>query len=505
MSQPVTLEVLSDLATKHRVVPVIQTLPMDAETPLSVFEKLASHKSGSFLLESAEQGIWSRFSFIGVNNRGSLVKNSDGGVHWLSETGESALPNSAEALSGEALDALGQLQAAWTSEPIGDLPPLTSGLVGVMAWDLIREIENLPEAPAKDYPSPTLALAMFRDLVIVDHEQLSLQLVSNVFVTDDCDLADLHTKALERISQMKSDLNKSHSEPQSLFDFTVTDTPASRVEKEDFMAAIEKSKHYVRIGDVFQVVISQRFDYPCQASPLAVYRVLRELNPSPYMYLLNFVDEDGPYAVIGSSPEALVKVQHGRAITHPIAGSRPRGATDGEDTSLEESLIADHKEKAEHLMLVDLARNDLLKVCEPSSVTVTEFMQVHRFSHIMHLVSTVEGDVRSGQTPVDVFKATFPAGTLSGAPKPRALEIIDELEVTNRGIYGGVVGYFDFAGNADLAIAIRTAFIRDGMAHVQAGAGLVLDSVPESEYQETISKAGAPLRAVMAANRLVVR
>ncbi len=505
MSQPVTLEVLSDLATKHRVVPVIQTLPMDAETPLSVFEKLASHKSGSFLLESAEQGIWSRFSFIGVNNRGSLVKNSDGGVHWLSETGESALPNSAEALSGEALDALGQLQAAWTSEPIGDLPPLTSGLVGVMAWDLIREIENLPEAPAKDYPSPTLALAMFRDLVIVDHEQLSLQLVSNVFVTDDCDLADLHTKALERISQMKSDLNKSHSEPQSLFDFTVTDTPASRVEKEDFMAAIEKSKHYVRIGDVFQVVISQRFDYPCQASPLAVYRVLRELNPSPYMYLLNFVDEDGPYAVIGSSPEALVKVQHGRAITHPIAGSRPRGATDGEDTSLEESLIADHKEKAEHLMLVDLARNDLLKVCEPSSVTVTEFMQVHRFSHIMHLVSTVEGDVRSGQTPVDVFKATFPAGTLSGAPKPRALEIIDELEVTNRGIYGGVVGYFDFAGNADLAIAIRTAFIRDGMAHVQAGAGLVLDSVPESEYQETISKAGAPLRAVMAANRLVGR
>jgi anthranilate synthase component 1 len=223
------------------------------------------------------------------------------------------------------------------------------------------------------------------------------------------------------------------------------------------------------------------------------------------MYLLNFADEDGPYAVVGSSPEALVKVQHGRAITHPIAGSRPRGETEGEDVSLEESLVADHKEKAEHLMLVDLARNDLLKVCKPESVTVTEFMQVHRFSHIMHLVSTVEGEVREGQSPVDVFRATFPAGTLSGAPKPRALEIIDELEHGNRGIYGGVVGYLDFAGNADLAIAIRTAFLRDGMAHVQAGAGLVLDSVPETEYQETISKAGAPLRAVIAANSMVQR
>lgn len=223
------------------------------------------------------------------------------------------------------------------------------------------------------------------------------------------------------------------------------------------------------------------------------------------MYLLNFKDQNGDYSVVGSSPEALVTVTAANAVMHPIAGSRPRGVDLEQDEAFAESLLADNKEKAEHLMLVDLARNDLLKVCEPSSVNVTEFMKIHRFSHIMHLVSTVEGQIRTGQTPIDVFKATFPAGTLSGAPKPRALEIIDELETSNRGIFGGVVGYFDFAGNADIAIAIRTAFIRDGFAHVQAGAGIVLDSVPESEHAETIAKAGAPMRAVVAANHMVRR
>jgi anthranilate synthase component 1 len=301
---------------------------------------------------------------------------------------------------------------------------------------------------------------------------------------------------------MLSDLKKPSAVHEGTFDLTSDLQPRNRTLKSDFIESIEKAKHYVRIGDVFQVVLSQRFDIDCDASALEVYRALRELNPSPYMYLLNFVDESGAYAVVGSSPEALVKVIDRKAITHPIAGSRPRGKTDAQDAEHAESLLLDHKEKAEHLMLVDLARNDLLKVCEPSSVSVTEFMQIHRYSHIMHLVSTVEGELREGQNPVDVFRATFPAGTLSGAPKPRALEIIDELEQSNRGVYGGVIGYFDFAGNADLAIAIRTAFIRDGVAHVQAGAGLVLDSVPETEYQETLSKAGAPLRAVVAANSL---
>jgi anthranilate synthase component 1 len=272
-----------------------------------------------------------------------------------------------------------------------------------------------------------------------------------------------------------------------------------RVSKEEFFETLEQAKHFVTIGDVFQVVLSQRFDIETAATPIEIYSKLRELNPSPYMYLLNFSDESGSYAVIGSSPEALVTVTNGHAEMHPIAGSRPRGTNIEEDEQLAEGLIADHKERAEHLMLVDLARNDLLKVCEPDSVRVTEFMQIHKFSHIMHLNSTVEGTVRSGQSPVDVFRATFPAGTLSGAPKPRALQIIDELEPANRGVYAGVVGYFDFVGNADLAIAIRTVFLRDGIAYVQAGAGIVLDSVFETEYQETKSKAGAPLKAVITA------
>jgi anthranilate synthase component 1 len=269
----------------------------------------------------------------------------------------------------------------------------------------------------------------------------------------------------------------------------------------DFKDAVAKAKEHIKVGDVFQVVLSQRFDQELNASSIDVYRSLRALNPSPYMYLLQQADSAGEYAIVGSSPEALVTVSGTHAVMHPIAGSRPRGNNVETDLANEQSLLADAKERAEHLMLVDLARNDLLKVCEPSSIAVTEFMTVHRFSHIMHLVSTVEGDLRAGQSSVDAFKATFPAGTLSGAPKPRALEIIDDLEPHNRGLFGGVVGYFDFAGSADLAIAIRTAFIRDGVARVQAGAGLVLDSDPESEYQETKTKASAPARAIDTANR----
>jgi anthranilate synthase component I len=279
-------------------------------------------------------------------------------------------------------------------------------------------------------------------------------------------------------------------------------TRTSRTSHDDFLSAIDIAKEHVRAGDVFQVVLSQRIDIEVKARPIDVYRVLRALNPSPYMYLLNYSDNNGDYAVVGSSPEALVKVSGSKVVMHPIAGSRPRGADQGQDEANAESLLADHKERAEHLMLVDLARNDLLKVCEPSSVSVTQFMKIERFSHIMHLVSTVEGQLASGETPINVFKATFPAGTLSGAPKPRALEIIDDLESSNRGIFGGVVGYLDFEGNADLAIAIRTAFIRDGVARVQAGAGIVLDSVPESEYQETIAKMSAVVASIDRANAL---
>jgi len=500
----ISLEQARDLAQKHRVVPVIQTLFSGSETPLSLFEKLAAGKHGSFLLESAEQGVWSRYSFVGVNNRGTLTQSNVSGKAdatpvWQSQSDASALPNGGE-LSSKPLEALSQLQQAWTSAAIDGIPPLTSGLVGLVGWDMVRQIENLPNGPKADFVAPAMAFAMFQDLVIVDHLTSNLLLVSNIFITQNRDIDEAYSEAVDRIGKLREDILKPLPGQLAELDLNGDIQSKPRVEKQIFLDAVEASKHFVRIGDVFQVVLSQRFDIEVNASPLEVYKVLRALNPSPYMYLLNFEDEAGDYAVVGSSPEALVKVQNGRAITHPIAGSWPRGTGFDEDQDLANDLLADAKERAEHLMLVDLARNDLLKVCEPNSVSVTEFMQVHRFSHIMHLVSTVEGEVRKDQTPVDVFKATFPAGTLSGAPKPRALEIIDELEESARGVYGGVVGYFDFAGNADLAIAIRTAFIRDGIARVQAGAGVVLDSVPETEYQETVNKAGAPSRAVTAAN-----
>lgn len=500
-----TLQDVRELSAKHKVVPIIETLFSTTETPLSIFEKLAADKKGSFLLESAEQGVWARYSFVGVNNRGSLLKTGDGDVTWHSADGLSPLPSQAETLVNSALGAVNQIQQAWTSEPLPGVPPLSSGLVGLLAWDVIREIEKLGPAPAKDFPSPTAAMVMFQDLVIMDHHTSNILLVSNVFIENGIDLNAAYENALIRIDLMRSDLFKPSQVLLADVDMNSASNIQHRVTEEEFIEVVEKSKHFVRIGDVFQVVLSQRFDHELKASPLDVYRVLRALNPSPYMYLLNFQDDSGDYSVVGSSPEALVTVQGKSAVMHPIAGSRPRGLGSEQDEEFAENLLADNKEKAEHLMLVDLARNDLLKVCEPSSVNVTEFMKVHRFSHIMHLVSTVEGEIRAGQTPVDVFKATFPAGTLSGAPKPRALEIIDELESSNRGIFGGVVGYFDFAGNADVAIAIRTAFIRDGVAHVQAGAGIVLDSVPSSEHAETIAKAGAPLRAVVAANHMLRR
>ncbi|MEY4320234.1 MAG: hypothetical protein RLZZ471_175 [Actinomycetota bacterium] len=495
-----SLEQIAELSRSYNVIPLYKAIPVGAETPLTIFEKLGQGKPGSFLLESAEQGIWSRYSFIGVENRGVLLKKSDGSAKWKSVSGQSPFPNrKADELVSGALDAIEQIGSSWKSPVLENLPPLTSGLVGLMSWDLIREIENLPHCPRADFEAPSVCLSMCSELVIVDHQEKKLLILSNIFVDSNSKLENLYASANSKIQELEKQLATTTTETPISRHFA-SKQPMNRVTKEDFFAQLDRAKHYVTIGDVFQVVLSQRFDIETDATPLEVYRQLRELNPSPYMYLLNFEDDSGDFAVVGSSPEALVTVTNGRAEMHPIAGSRPRGTSVEADEELAGGLIADHKERAEHLMLVDLARNDLLKVCEPDSVRVTEFMQIHKFSHIMHLNSTVEGQVRSGQSPVDVFRATFPAGTLSGAPKPRALEIIDELEPANRGVYAGVVGYFDFVGNADLAIAIRSAFMRDGMAYVQAGAGIVLDSVNETEYQETISKASAPIRAIQRAS-----
>ncbi len=499
-----SLDKVKELAQNHRVVPVIEELFSGAESPMAIFEKVALGRPGSFLLESAEHGVWSRYSFVGVNTRGILTQTSDGTITWNSPTGEAALPIvSGKELPSAALEAVQAMTDAWSSAGIEGLPPLTSGLVGALGWDTIREIENLPDSPARAFEAPRMVFTMVRDAIVIDHQTSRLMLVSNIFIDDESRVASDYELAESRIQEMRQLLLAPSQPFVASVSELPSETPQANMSNVDFLNIVDKAKGFVRVGDVFQVVLSQRFDLSTGASALDVYRALRALNPSPYMYLLNFDDAQGEYAIVGSSPEALVKVVERHATMHPIAGSRPRGSDWEQDLELENSLLADAKERAEHLMLVDLARNDLLKVCEPTSVKVTEFMQVHKFSHIQHLVSTVEGTVRLNQGPVDVFKATFPAGTLSGAPKPRALQIIDELESENRGLFGGVVGYFDFAGNADLAIAIRTVFLRDGVARVQAGAGIVLDSNPQAEADETKAKASAPLRAVETAGNFV--
>lgn len=483
-----------------RVIPVVREIFADSETPVGIYRKLAAGRPGSFLLESAEQGgLWSRFSFVGVSSFGVLTQ--DGAKpSWL-DYGLSAERAVGELSSLEPLQAIDALTRRWQTRRIAEQPPLTGGLVGFIGWEAIRQIERLPHVPPAEFPIPGQALCFAADIVVLDHRLGTVQLIANV-LNDGVDDADaLWSDAQARLDSMQSGLAAPAEAWLADVDLSLVPEPRHRTEKADFLSAVEASKRYIHDGDIFQVVVSQRFELDTTAEPLDIYRILRALNPSPYMYLLTLDTPDGtPYAVVGSSPEALVKAQGGHVVTHPIAGSKPRGATPEEDADFESALRGDLKERAEHLMLVDLARNDLAKVCSPGTVDVTEFMRVERFSHIMHLVSSVEGKLRDGVTPIDIFRATFPAGTLSGAPKPRALQIIDELEPAQRGVYGGVVGYIGFSGDTDLAIAIRTATIINNTALVQAGGGLVADSVPESEYEESRNKAAAPLRAVAIAN-----
>ncbi|CAN5336770.1 anthranilate synthase component I [soil metagenome] len=490
------------LEAGHRVVPVIRELFADGETPVGIYRKLAAGKPGTFLLESAEQGgIWSRFSFVGVSSFGVLTQTGDA-VAWQ----DYGLPVE-RALGADhptgPLDALAHLYERWSTPRVDGHPPLTGGLVGFIGWEAIRQIENLPSVPPADFSVPGQALSFISELVVLDHRFGTVQLIVAALNDGTHERDVLWGDAQRRLDALQAALAEPTEAWLADVDLSIAAEPIPRVTPAEYAEAIERSKQYIRDGDVFQVVISQRFDHAITAEPIDVYRVLRTLNPSPYMYLLSLTDTAGEqYSIVGSSPEALVKVTDKRVYMHPIAGSRPRGDTPEQDLDLGIELLADDKEKSEHLMLVDLARNDLQKVCAPGTVEVTEFMQVERFSHIMHLVSSVEGDLREDATPVDVFRATFPAGTLSGAPKPRALEIIDELEPAQRGVYGGVVGYFDFAGDVDLAIAIRTTTIVGGLARVQAGAGLVADSDPASEHQEAQNKAAAPLRAVAVANAM---
>lgn len=508
MSLTTTRAAFDAARTSHAVIPVCREVFADADTPVSIYRKVAASRPGTFLLESAEQGgVWNRFSFVGAGSFGVLTERA-GNAHWVPEPGKNVdesrlLPGGLAGL--KPIEALHTVYDRWKAPQIETLPPLASGFVGYIGWETVRQFERLEHGPTEGPGLPTQGLSFVSELVVIDHREGSIILIANSLNDEEAGGADEEwADAQRRLDALQSALSAPEASPLGTLDRSAMPNPTRLTQTPDYLAAVETAKQYIVDGDIFQVVPSQRFDQECTADPLDVYRVLRHLNPSPYLYLLQLQDAEGkPFSVVGSSPEALVTVQEsGHVLTHPIAGSRPRGATVDEDQQHERELLADEKERAEHLMLVDLARNDLLRVCEPSSVEVTEFMRIERFSHIMHIVSTVEGSLRQGQNSVDALRATFPAGTLSGAPKPRALQIIDELEPVKRGVYGGVVGYFGLGGAADLAIAIRTATIRDGIAMVQAGGGVVADSVPELEDEESRNKAAAPLRAVAIANTL---
>jgi anthranilate synthase component 1 len=405
--------------------------------------------------------------------------------------------------------ALRDTVAALATAPIPGLPPLTGGMVGAITYDAVRNWERVPEVAEDVLGLPEISMMLATDLAVLDHSDGSLLLVANAINYDATDerVEEAWADAVARLDGMARALSQPAASTVAVLDQAATDEALTRVESnmtaEQYQALVERGKEDIRAGEVFQVVLSQRFSTPCTADALDVYRALRASNPSPYMYLLRFPGPHGTaYDVVGSSPEALVKVTGRRAITHPIAGSRPRGKSPEEDQLLADDLLADPKERAEHVMLVDLGRNDLQRVSNPGTVDVVEFMNVRRYSHVTHLESTVVGDLTGTAGAYDALVATFPAGTLSGAPKPRAMELIERYEPSRRGLYGGVVGYLDFHGDLDMAIAIRTAVIKDGTAYVQAGAGIVADSIPASEHQECLNKAAAVLRAVAAAGAL---
>jgi anthranilate synthase component I len=479
------------LQTSQPVVAVSRRLLADGETPVGVYRKLAGGRAGTFLLESAEQGRqWSRYSFVGVRSAGTLTER-DGRAVWLGER-ELDLPE-------DPLEALTALSRRLRSPRPEGLPPLTGGLVGCLTYDAVRRMERLPSTAVDDIGMPELSLMLATDLAVLDHADGSILLIANVVegLTDPG-----YDAAVARLDAMCSALQQPTPPSVAVLDLDARPDVVRRTSPAEHMDRVEVVKEHIRAGDAFQVVLSQRFEVRTDVDALDVYRVLRASNPSPYMYLLRFAGRDKPYDVVGSSPEALVTVTGDRAVLHPIAGTRPRGQTPEQDTALAAELLADPKERSEHVMLVDLGRNDLGRVCEPGSVDVVDFMQIERYSHVMHIVSTVVGTVTPDRDALDVLRATFPAGTLSGAPKPRAMEIIESLEPTRRALYGGTVGYVDAAGDMDMAIAIRTAVLHDGTAYVQAGGGLVADSDPASEQAECENKAAAVLRAVAAAETL---
>jgi anthranilate synthase component 1 len=494
-----TREEFVALAREHTVVPVWVEVLADLETPVAAFAKLVGPDDDGFLLESVEHGErWSRFSFVGRRPRATLSSRGQ------TVTVDGDLPDSVP-LDRGMLAALDELLRVYRSPVIDGLPPLQGGVMGYLGYDVVREVERLPDVPLDDRDLPDSVMSVIGSLAAFDHWRQRVYLIESVpvFGADDRRLHELYDEASARCLSAADDLARplaySPVEPPSRDD--VLPEARSSMAGGRFQEAVEVAKEYIRAGDIFQVVLSQRFDIDLDADPFDMYRVLRQVNPSPYMYFLRHPG----ITIVGSSPEPMVQLLGGRVVSRPIAGTRKRGVDDDHDRRLAAELMENPKEVAEHVMLVDLARNDVGRVAEFGSVVVEELMSLEKYSHVMHLTSQVSGRLVGGKSPIDVLRATLPAGTVSGAPKVRAMEIIDELEPVKRGPYAGVVGYVDFSGNLDTAIAIRTMFVGDGAAYLQAGAGIVADSDPADEDLECRNKAAGLLAAVPAARRMTAR
>jgi anthranilate synthase component I len=468
-----SLVTVRQLATRHNLIPLSETFIDDLQTPVSAFLKLrdVDPTQPSFLLESADHGRVGRYSFIGYRPRSVL--------RWsLGDPGDPYALAAAE---------LSRFRAA----ELPGLPPFAGGAVGVFAYDLVRSVESLGEPNPDPVGVPDLALMLTDALVVFDHLKHTVTVIANVYTDDDLDAS--YRRALETIAEVRWKLAGPVPHPvRPPATGRVAPTFESNMSRERFEAIVARIIEYIYAGDAFQVVPSQRWSAPVPVEAFSIYRGLRAVNPSPYMYFLDF----GDFEVAGASPEPLITVSGRRVSTRPIAGTRPRGSTPDEDTALAAELLADEKERAEHVMLVDLGRNDLGRVCEYGSVEVESFMAVENYSHVMHIVSSVVGTLRPGVDALDALRSVLPAGTLSGAPKVRAMQIIDELEPVKRGGYGGAIGYASYTGELDTCIHIRTVVVKDGVAHVQAGGGTVADAKPEYEFRESEAKARAVLQAI---------
>ncbi len=494
------------LAKQGNLIPVARRLLADIETPLSAYRKIRG-PGESFLFESVEGGEHlGRYSFVGCNPR-AIIRQTGGRVEVL-ENGkvtESFTTGSAEtggvAPVRDGLEVVERVLGRYRAVTVPGLPRFTGGAVGFVGYEFIHDVEPVVPRPARDeLETPVMCFLVADELLIFDRVAQTLTVLVNAILEDGAGPEEAYDNAVAEIERLVSLLEQPSEHRPVTLPSEVPPIPfESNMPKEQFLHNVERAKQYITAGDIIQVVGSQRFSTPVKASALDVYRAARSINPSPYMFLL----ELGGYSLVGASPELHVRCEEREVEIRPIAGTRRRGATPDEDKRLEEELLADPKERAEHVMLVDLARNDIGRVCEYGSVQVKDLMVIERYSHVMHIVSQVEGRLSPDKTIYDLMRATFPAGTLSGAPKIRAMQIISELEQTVRGPYGGAVGYFSFNGNLDCCITIRTALIKNGRVYVQSGGGWVYDSTPENEYQETVNKAQAMLKSVALAERFV--